>query len=116
MSGPDIDEIRRMKKKYPGRCPVIIKPSSNSNGLPKPRKTKFLVKLDDNFGNFKASMRQHFPEMKSSVALFTFVSGIIPQTSQLMSYLLENYGIRDSETGTPLYLIVMYAAENTFGG
>jgi len=100
-------ESEKIKKKYPDRIPVIVEKDKNSE-LSDIDKHKFLVPSNITSGQFLYIIRKRI-KLSSDKALFIFVNGILPPTSESMSNIYEDHKAKDG------FLYVRYQGENTFG-
>jgi GABA(A) receptor-associated protein len=106
-------EDRRVKSfqiraKYPDKIPVICEKLSSCKNIIQISKKKFLVAMEYTCGQFIYIIRNQL-KLPSEQAIFLFVNGHIPASSQTMSQLFEEH--RDPDG----FLYVNYASENTFG-
>ena len=100
------EECRRLKIKYPGRIPVIIK-KGNSNA-PEIDRTKYLVPGDITFGTFSSLIRQRL-KLKSDEAIFIMANNTLVNQSEIMSSIYKKH---KSQNGS---LELTYSTESTFG-
>jgi len=104
-----VEESRRIREKFPGRCPVIVEKSKRSNNdIPKVDKNKFLVPMDLTVGQFIYVIRKRLV-MPPEKALFLFVNSTLPGSGMLMRELYTQYADLDG------FLYIQYGGENTFG-
>ena len=104
-----VEESRRIREKFPGRCPVIVEKSKRSNNdIPKVDKNKFLVPMDLTLGQFIYVIRKRLV-LPPEKALFIFINNTLPGTGALMRELYTQYADLDG------FLYVQYGGENTFG-
>lgn len=102
-----LEESTRIMEKYPDRIPVICEKKPGGN-TPDIDKNKYLVPNDLTVGQFIYVLRKHI-KITSVEALYLFVNGTIPPTSELMRNVYTNY--RDNDG----FVYFVYACENTFG-
>jgi GABA(A) receptor-associated protein len=93
--------------KYPERIPVICEKKTGGN-TPDIDKNKYLVPNDLTIGQFLFVLRKHI-KLMSTEALYLFVNGSIPPTSEL----IQNVYARNKDPDGFVYFV--YACENTFG-
>lgn len=101
-----LDESSRIVAKYPDRIPVICE--KKPGNTPDIDKNKYLVPNDLTVGQFIYVLRKHI-KITSVEALYLFVNGTIPPTSELIRNVYTHHCDQDG------FLYVMYACENTFG-
>lgn len=101
-------ESKRITEKFPGRVPVIVERSPRDKLMPELDKEKFLVPCDLSVAQFIYIIRKRLT-LRSEVALFLFVNGVLPTTSTLMRELYSMYKDPDG------FLYAQYSGENTFG-
>lgn len=101
-----ITESKKIRSKYPERVPIIVE--SNDTTIPKIDKKKFLVPNDITVGQFMYVIRKRI-KLKSTIALYIFINGRIPKSSDLLQNIDNDY--RDDDG----FLYVIYAGEKTFG-
>ena len=100
------DEADRVLLKYKDRVPVIVEADTNSEfDL---TKNKFLVPKDISLSQMIYVIRKKI-NLASEKALFLFIDGTLPATSDLMSVLYEE---KKSSDG---FLYCLISAESTFG-
>ena len=97
-----------IRAKHPDRIPVIVEKRQRDASLPEIDKKKFLVPSDLTVGQFVYVIRKRI-KINPEKAIFTFVNGKLPPTSQLMSNI---YDENKDEDG---FLYITYSGENTFG-
>ena len=103
------NESHRIIEKYPDRVPIICERSrSATSDCPHIDKNKYLVPRDLTIGQFIYVIRKRM-RLNSEKALYLFINGIIPSSSQLLGGIYEYY--KDSDG----FLYIMYSYENTFG-
>ena len=100
------EECRRLKIKYPGRIPVIIK-KGNENA-PEIDRTKYLVPGDITFGTFSSLIRQRL-KLKPDEAIFIMANNTIITGSSMMN---DVYKKHQNIEG---YLLLEYSLESVFG-
>jgi len=100
-------DSKRLCKKYKDRCCIIVGKNNNSD-IPDIERHKFLVPNNLTVGQFIYIIRSRI-ECKSNQALFLFINGKIPPTSQR---LIHVYEANKDDDG---FLYVTYTGENTFG-
>ena len=76
-------EAERILKKYPDRIPVICEKHAQSD-VPDIDKTKYLVPMDLNVGQFIYVVRKRL-KLAPEKALFLFVDGMLPPTGMATS-------------------------------
>lgn len=104
-----VEESRRIREKFPGRCPVIVEKSKRAtNDIPKIDKNKFLVPIDLTLGQFIYVIRKRLV-LAPDKALFVFVQNSLPGTGSIMRELYAQYADLDG------FLYVQYCGESTFG-
>ncbi len=101
-------EAMRIRAKYPDRIPIIVNKDIRDNDIPEIDKRKYLVPGDLTVGQFQYVIRKRI-KLNQTKALFMFINGKLPATSQLLSTVYEE---NKNEDG---FLIVTYTGENTFG-
>jgi len=101
-------EAHRILKKYPDRIPVICERDNNKSDIPELEKKKFLLPRDLKMVEFIFIVRNKM-KIDNRFALFFTISGNIPNSTQTMHNLYEEYKDRDG------FLYVIYTSENTFG-
>ena len=100
-------DSNRLRKKYKDRCCIIVGKNNNSD-IPDIERHKFLVPNNLTVGQFIYIIRSRI-ECKSNQALFLFINGKIPPTSQSISLVYDSNKEEDN------FLYVTYSGENTFG-
>lgn len=100
------EESQRIMNKYPSRIPIICEPLKLSN--PQIDKTKYLVPNDLTVGQFLYVIRKRIA-LPPEQAIYLFVNGSIPTTSELVSVVYDNHRDLDG------FLYIYYSCENTFG-
>ena len=102
-------ESDRILDKYPDRIPIICeKNKSANNDIPYLDKIKYLIPNNLTIGQFIYVIRSRM-KLPSEKAIFLFVNGSIPSSSELISLIYENNKDRDG------FLYITYSGENTFG-
>jgi GABA(A) receptor-associated protein len=102
-------EAARIVAKYPDRIPIICEPNLQHNSnLPIIDKNKYLVPIDLTVGQFLFVIRKRL-KMHYEQALYLFVNGSIPPTSELVQ------NIYHTQRDTDGFLYFTYNCENTFG-
>lgn len=101
-------EVERIRSKYPDRIPVICERHISNTTSPDIDKTKYLVPMDLTVGQFLFIIRRRL-NITSEQALYLFVNGSIPPTTENMNYIYETCKDKDG------YLYMEYATEATFG-
>lgn len=101
-------ECNRILKKYPDRIPVICERDKNKSDIPELLKKKFLLPRDLKMVEFIFIVRNKI-KLNNSIALFFTINGNVPNSTQTMHNLYEEYKDRDG------FLYVIYTSENTFG-
>jgi GABA(A) receptor-associated protein len=119
-------ESARIKEKYPGiiiiitscilayflfiqqdRLPIIVEKSDKSK-VEEIDKKKYLVPADLTCGQFVYVIRKRL-KLEAEKAIFLFVNGVIPPTSELLSAVFDEHKDDDG------FLYITYSTENTFG-
>lgn len=100
-------ESARVLNKYPDRIPVICE-ESNKCKLEALDKKKYLVPDDLTCGQFVYVIRKRL-RLPAEKAIFLFVGGVIPPSSQQMRVLYDYNKDRDG------FLYIQYSEENVFG-
>eukprot|EP01060_Flectonema_neradi_P040303 TRINITY_DN912_c0_g3_i1.p2 TRINITY_DN912_c0_g3~~TRINITY_DN912_c0_g3_i1.p2 ORF type:complete len:132 (+),score=27.40 TRINITY_DN912_c0_g3_i1:76-471(+) len=101
-------ESARIIAKYSDRIPVICERHSQSD-VPDIDKTKYLVPVDLNAGQFIYVVRKRI-KLQPEQALFLFINGVLPPTAALMQQL---YADSKDDDG---FLYIKYSGESSFGG
>lgn len=101
-------EAGRILKKFPDRVPVICERDKNKLDVPELEKKKFLLPKDLKMIEFIFILRNKM-KINNSIALFFTIDGHVPNSTQTMHNLYEEYKDRDG------FLYVVYTSENTFG-
>ena len=102
------EESAKVAVKYPDRIPIICEKNANSKNTPDIDKTKYLVPCDLTMGQFIYVIRKRLSS-SSNYALYIFVNGFIPPSSELLMTLYEKEHDEDG------FLYMTYSFENTFG-
>ena len=103
------EESSRIMQKYPERIPIICERSSHtSSDCPIIDKNKYLVNIDLTIGQFIYVIRKRM-QLPHEKALFLFINGFIPSTSQ---HIGDIYSFHKDQDG---FLYITYSYENTFG-
>lgn len=106
MAFPNLDQIDRLRTKYPDRVPFFLIKGDNSSI--EIAKNKFLIPSTLTFGEFTYSIRKLY-KLKPEKAMYFYINDTIPNNSELVSVIHEKYKSGD---GT---VHVVYSEENTFG-
>lgn len=101
------EESKNILERYPDRIPVIVNKQANSL-IADIDKTKYLVPNDLTVGQFMYVIRKRI-NLEPEQAMFLFIDGILPTTSEQMSTI---YDRNKNEDG---FLYITYSGENTFG-
>ena len=101
-------EAGRIRSKYPDRIPVICERGDTDKNVPDIDKKKYLVPADLTVGQFVYVIRKRI-KMKAEKALFLFINGSLPPTSEIMSNVYDQHKDEDG------FLYIEYSGENTFG-
>ena len=102
-------ESSRIMCIYPDRLPIICERSENAPAeCPVIDKKKYLIPRDLTVGQFIYVIRQRL-QLQPEKALFLFINGTIPTTSQYMDLIYDLYKDDDG------FLYISYTFENTFG-
>ena len=104
------EESSNIKKKFPGKIPVIIQrtKSSNNSDIPDIGKKKFLVPEDLEFCNLLFIVRKRL-NLGAEKALYMFVNDKLVPSSKMLKIIYEE---EKNEDG---FLYTYYASESTFG-
>lgn len=100
-------ESGRVINKYPDRIPIICEKLDKSK-VDEIDKKKYLVPSDLTCAQFIFVIRKRL-KLTPEKAIFLFINGTIPQTSETISNLY--YKHKDSDG----FLYITYASENVFG-
>jgi GABA(A) receptor-associated protein len=100
-------EAERIKAKYPNRIPVIVEKQPGSD-IQDIEKRKYLIPVDITVAHFLTVIRKRI-KLKPKEAIFLFINGNIPPTSELMS------NIYAKEKDLDLFLYVYFCGENVYG-
>jgi GABA(A) receptor-associated protein len=101
------EESNKIRTKYPDRIPIIVEKIKTSD-IAEIDKKKYLVPSDLTMGQFQYVIRKRI-KLDQTQALFIFINGTLPPTSNLIS---QVYQEKKDEDG---FLYVTYSSENTFG-
>ena len=101
------NETYRIRQSYPDRVPIICEKSLNQD-LPNIDKNKYLVPVDLTVGQFLFVIKRRI-KLRHEEALYLFINGTIPPTSELIGTTYEKHKNNDG------FLYITYAKENTFG-
>ena len=100
-------DSKRLHQKYPDRCCIVVG-KNDSSDIPDIERHKFLVPNHLTVGQFIYIIRSRI-ECDANKALFLFINGKIPPTSQSISLVYDSNKEEDN------FLYVTYSGENTFG-
>ena len=103
------NESDKIKKKYPERYPVIIELQPGQEKILDLDKRKFLVPNNLTFGQLLHVIKSRIKNFNSPMALFLFINNILPQPSQQVGEIYNQYA---EDCG---FLYISVATENTFG-
>ena len=104
-----LKESTNIKKKYPGKIPVIIQRTQKAlTDVPNIGKKKFLVPEDLEFCNLLFIVRKRL-NLGTEKALYMFVNDKLIPSSKILNT------IYDEEKNEDGFLYVHYASESTFG-
>jgi GABA(A) receptor-associated protein len=113
---------QKFRQTYPNRIPVIVDRGNKSTPLLV--NNKFIIPLEmqeivsgeaisriTTVAHFMQILRKYIPELTSEKAIFLFIAGrdVIPQMTQSMSQLYEEYREKCG------FLYITYVFESTFG-
>jgi len=101
-----LTESKKIRSKYPDRIPIIVE--SNDSTIPKIDKKKFLVPCDITVSQFMYVIRKRI-KLNSTTALFLFINGKIPKSSELLVNVDKEHCNEDG------FVYMVYSGENTFG-
>jgi GABA(A) receptor-associated protein len=102
-------EAHKVINNYPDRVPIICeRANTSSTDCPEIDKNKYLVPKDLTIGQFMYVIRKRL-RLPSEKAIFIFIGGVIPPSSQLIADVYEFYRDYDG------FLYITYAFENVFG-
>jgi|LauGreDrversion4_2_1035121.scaffolds.fasta_scaffold00184_26 GABA(A) receptor-associated protein len=103
-------ESERVINVYPERVPIICERSNSTSSktIPDIDKQKYLVPRDLTVGQFMFVIRKRI-KLAPEIALYFFINGTIPPSSELLSNIYSNHVDKDG------FLYVEYSGENTFG-
>ena len=102
------EEVKRLRKRYPDRVPIIVEKAVNCLTLSDIPHRKFLIECDYTMGYFMFIIRKKI-KLDPDHALFFFVGNNLISGGQLISSVYEEH--KDA-CGT---LFIEYHSENTFG-
>jgi len=100
-------EAYRVLAKYPDRIPIICERNQVAN-VEEIDKKKYLVPVDLTCGQFVYVIRKRLC-LPAEKAIFLFVNGIIPSSSQSLSVLYLEHKDLDG------FMYITYSDENVFG-
>ena len=103
-----LQQAENIIRKYPGRIPIIVERYNKDDTIPLINKRKYLVPTCLTVGQFLYVIRKRI-KLPPEKALFVFINGIIPSTSELLGVIYENHKDKDQ------FLYIEYSGENTFG-
>lgn len=101
-------EANRILEKFPDRIPVICERERKNDDIPELTKKKFLLPRGLKMIEFLVVIRNKM-KLKKEYALFVTINDMIPNSTQTMDNLYEEFKDRDG------FLYVSYGSENTFG-
>ena len=104
---PRREKTQKMLLRYPDNIPVVIHSEQSTTQLPK---NKFLVPRDFTFAQFHIYIREKFPDLDASKALYFFINNTIPMSTQTFNDLYCTHIDTDDYC-----LHIHYDIENTFG-
>jgi GABA(A) receptor-associated protein len=104
-----LGERARLLEKYPDKIPVIIDKFSGDKTLPALTKSKYILAPNTTIGQLLYTIRCSLPTMRSSHALFLFISNTAPPTTVRLVELYDSF--KDSDG----FLYCMISSEATFG-
>lgn len=106
-----IKESTKIKKKHPGRTPVIVEKATKSN-IESIIKKKFLIPDDLTVGQFLYVIRKRI-KLSPDKTIFLFVKSgnkyVIPASGELISQIYKEHVSVDG------FLYFIYQGESTFG-
>ena len=102
-----VQESSRVLSKYPERIPVICERTEKSK-VEEIDKKKYLVPGDLTCGQFVYVIRKRL-RLPAEKAIFLFIKGSIPCTSDLLAHIYHNQKDLDG------FLYIQYSDENVFG-
>lgn len=103
-----IQEAERIMAKNPGKVPIILE-SSNNSDAPGIDKHRWLLNGDLTIGQFLLSIR-HRIKLDASESLFLFIDNrFIPATGDTLFQVYEKYKSEDK------FLYCTYSKEKTYG-
>jgi GABA(A) receptor-associated protein len=100
------NEARKIKKRYPGRVPIICE--RGDKNMPLLDKKKYLVPTDMTLGQFMYVIRKRIT-LAPEKAMFLFVNNKLMPNMALMSMIYQDEHKADE------FLYITYSGENTFG-
>jgi GABA(A) receptor-associated protein len=104
-----LNEASKVIEKYKDRVPIICERSSKASiDCPYIDKKKYLVPRDLTIGQFMYVIRKRL-NLPAEKAIYLFINGVIPSSSQTLGELYEYYKDQDR------FLYIIYSYENTFG-
>ena len=101
-------EANRILQKFPDRIPVICERERKNDIIPELTKKKFLLPRNLKMIEFMVVIRNKI-KLRHEIALFVTINHMIPNSTQTMDNLYEEYKDRDG------FLYISYGSENTFG-
>ena len=102
------EQSSRVLEKYPDRIPVICEKNYKNTNTPVIDKNKYLIPNDLTVGQFMYVIRKRLL-LTPEKAIYFFIKGMIPPTSQYIYDIYDNYKDDDG------FLYINYSCENTFG-
>ena len=103
------EQAQKVINNYPDRVPIICERANTSSiDCPEIDKNKYLVPKDLSIGQFMYVIRKRL-QLPPEKAIFIFIGGTIPHSSQLITYVYECYRDYDG------FLYITYSFENVFG-
>jgi GABA(A) receptor-associated protein len=103
------NEATNIRKKYPGRIPIICEKNKKCKQTPNLDKKKYLVPCDLTLGQFLHVIRRRMSITNPSLALFLMINGKIYSSAEMFSNIYESEKDQDG------FLYILYTTENTFG-
>jgi GABA(A) receptor-associated protein len=100
-------ESSRVLAKYPDRVPIICERNTKAK-IEDIDKKKYLVPCDLTSGQFVYVIRKRL-NLRAEKAIFLFVNGVIPSSSQNLVALYDQHKDLDG------FLYITYSDENVFG-
>ena len=101
-------ETKKALENYAGRIPVLVQMRKGSK-LPNFKSCKFLVPGEITIGQFLMIIRKRIPNLTPEQAVWIFVNGILPPSSQSIGSVYHSYKSKDG------FLRIVCAEENVFG-